>query len=404
MRISTTTLFENASNRLSDLQTALQTAQQQISTGRRMLTPADDPVASARVLEVTQSQSINAQFASNRGSARDSLSLEESSLQSVTGLLQDVKTQIVNAGSGVLDTNQRKYIASELSIRFNELLSLANTRDGVGNYMFAGFQVASQPFVETATGASYVGDQGQRLLQVGPARQMALNDAGDSVFDAIKTGNGTFVAAANAGNTGSGVVSPGSVVNAALLTGDNYTVTFNVVGGTTTYDVVNTTTATTVSSGNAYAGGQSIAFDGLQIDINGAPANGDQFTVAPSANQSIFTTLKNLIGVLNSSGPGATANAVLTNGLKAANGNVDNALDNILSTRASIGARLKELDALDSSGSDRDLQYSQTISGLQDLDYTKAISQLTEQQTILTASQQSFVKITGLSLFNYLGG
>jgi flagellar hook-associated protein 3 FlgL len=404
MRISTTTLFENASNRLSDLQTALQTAQQQISTGRRMLTPADDPVASARVLELTQSQSINAQFASNRGGAKDSLSLEESTLQSVTGLLQDVKTQIVNAGSGVLDNTQRKYIATELSSRFDELLSLANTRDGVGNYMFAGFQVASQPFVETASGASYVGDQGQRLLQVGPARQMALNDPGDSVFDAIKTGNGTFVTAATGANTGSGAVSPGSVVNAALLTGNNYTVTFNVVAGVTTYDIVNTTTSTTVSAGNAYTSGQSISFDGLQFDVKGAPANGDQFTVAPSGNQSIFTTLKNLIGVLNSSGSGATANATLTNGLTAANGNVDNALDNILSVRASIGSRLKELDSLDSSGSDRDLQYSQTISGLQDLDYTKAISQLNMQQVILSASQQSFVKITGLSLFNYLGG
>jgi flagellar hook-associated protein 3 FlgL len=402
MRISTNSLFDSAAARLSDMQTALQTTQQQISSGRRMLTPADDPVAAARALEVTQSQAINAQYASNRSAARDSLSFEESTLQSVTSLLQDVKTAVVNAGSGALDDTQRKYIATDLTTRFNELVSLANTKDGVGNYMFAGFQTGSQPYAATSTGASYSGDQGQRMLQVGPSRQMALNDSGDLVFDAVKTGNGTFQTAAVAGNTGAGIISPGSVVNAAALTGDNYTVTFNVAGGVTTYDVTDTTTGNTLSTGNAYTSGQAITFDGLQFDISGAPANGDAFSITPSGNQSIFTTLKNLISLLNTSGTGSTANANLTNGLNTANSNVDNALDNILQIRASIGSRLKELDALDSSGDDRDQQYSQTLQSLTDLDYTKAITDLSKQQTILTAAQQSFVKITGLSLFNFL--
>jgi flagellar hook-associated protein 3 FlgL len=402
MRISTNSLFDTAAARLGDMQSSMQTAQQQISTGRRILTPADDPVAAARALEVTQSQSINTQYGTNRGAARDSLSLEESTLQSVTSLLQDVKTAVISAGNGTLDDTQRKYIATDLSTRFDELLSLANTKDGVGNYMFAGFQTGSQPYLATSTGASYSGDQGQRMLQVGPARQMALNDPGDSVFDAIQTGNGTFQTAAAGTNTGTGVISAGSVANASALTSDNYTLTFTVSGGATTYNVVDTTTSTTVSSGNSYTSGQAITFAGMQFDISGAPANGDTFTVTPSSKQSIFTTLKNLISVLNTPGTGGTANANLTAGLNTANTNVDHALDNILQVRASIGSRLKELDSLDSSGDDRNLQYSQTLSSLQDLDYTKAITDLTKQQQILTASQQSFIKITGLSLFNFL--
>jgi flagellar hook-associated protein 3 FlgL len=402
MRISTNSLFDTAAARLGDMQSSMQTAQQQISTGRRILTPADDPVAAARALEVTQSQAINTQYGTNRGAARDSLSLEESTLQSVTSLLQDVKTAVISAGNGTLDDTQRKYIATDLSTRFDELLSLANTKDGVGNYMFAGFQTGSQPYLATSTGASYSGDQGQRMLQVGPARQMALNDPGDSVFDAIQTGNGTFQTAAGGSNTGTGVISAGSVANASALTTDNYTLTFTVAGGVTTYNVVDTTTSTTLSSGNSYTSGQAITFAGMQFDISGAPANGDTFTVTPSSKQSIFTTLKNLISVLNTPGTGGTANANLTAGLNTANANVDHALDNILQVRASIGSRLKELDSLDSSGDDRNLQYSQTLSSLQDLDYTKAITDLTKQQQILTASQQSFVKITGLSLFNFL--
>ncbi|MGZ5819574.1 MAG: flagellar hook-associated protein FlgL, partial [Burkholderiaceae bacterium] len=163
-----------------------------------------------------------------------------------------------------------------------------------------------------------------------------------------------------------------------------------------------TTTSTTLSNGNPYTPGQSIAFGGLQFNVTGTPANGDQFTVKPSTNQSIFTTLKNLIGVLNTPAVGSVAQAALTNGLSVANDNIGHALDNVLTVRATIGSRLNTIDDLDSNGTDKDLQYSQTLSQLQDLDYTKAVTQLTQQQTTLTAAQQSFVKISGLSLFNYL--
>jgi flagellar hook-associated protein 3 FlgL len=93
---------------------------------------------------------------------------------------------------------------------------------------------------------------------------------------------------------------------------------------------------------------------------------------------------------------------VLTNGLATALGNLDNALNNISTVRASTGARLKELDTVKNAGDDRALQYSQTLSSLQDLDFAKAASELTQQQVNLEAAQKSFAKVAGLSLFNYL--
>ncbi|HCE11009.1 MAG TPA: flagellar hook-associated protein 3, partial [Oxalobacteraceae bacterium] len=178
------------------------------------------------------------------------------------------------------------------------------------------------------------------------------------------------------------------------LTGDSYSVNFT---GAATYNVVDTTTGATLSSGNAYTSGQSVTFAGLSFDINGSPAVGDTFTAKPSNNQSIFKALTDLITQLQTPGT-----AGLSAGLAVANGNIDQGLDNVLTVRASVGSRLKELDSLDSAGADRNVQYSQTLSQLQDLDYTKAITDLTQQQTILTAAQQSFAKIAGLSLFNYL--
>jgi flagellar hook-associated protein 3 FlgL len=74
----------------------------------------------------------------------------------------------------------------------------------------------------------------------------------------------------------------------------------------------------------------------------------------------------------------------------------------VLTVRASLGTRLQELDALDSSGNDRTVQYKAMLSELQDLDYAKATVLLTQQKAMLEAAQQSFVRTSSLSLFNYL--
>jgi flagellar hook-associated protein 3 FlgL len=412
MRISTQTIYENGVSSLGNLQTGLARTQNQLSTGRRILTAADDPIASARALEVTQSEQINLQLATNRQNANSSLSQVELALTNVTGLLQDVKTLAVNAGNATFTDADRNSLATELSGRLDDLLGLANTADGAGGYLFSGFKANTLPFIKTPTGAQYQGDQGQRFLQVGSTRELPISDSGNSVFEDNITGNGTFATSATKvpPNTGSGIVSSGSVTNAALLTGQNYSISFTVVppavpGGlpVTTFDVTNTTTGTPVSVGNAYVSAQPINFDGLQLDVRGSPANGDSFTIVPSTKQSIFTTLTDLIGALRSANSGATGQANLTNALNVAHDNINSSLDNVLSVRSTVGSRLREVDALDNAGQDLNIQYKQTLSDLQDLDYTQALSKFAQTQTTLEAAQRSFIKITGLSLFNFLG-
>lgn len=406
MRISTNTLFETGSARVGELQVSLSRTQEQMAASRRILVPSDDPVAAAQALELTQAQSVNSQFAINRQSAKSALSLEEHALQSVTGLIQDVQTLVVNAGNGALDNVQRHFLATELRGRFEDLLGLANTRDGSGNYLFAGYRITEQPFTQTATGARYDGDQGQQMLQVGPLRQLSLNDSGSVVFESNKTGNGTFTTAAAGANTGSGIVSTGSVVNAAALTGHNYAIDFTVTGTVTSYSVYDLTTdpgkAAPLAASGTYTSGQSISFDGLQFDITGNPANGDSFSVAPSRNESLFTTLTDLINILETTVAGDAGQAKLFNGLNTAQNNLGHALDNVLTTRASVGSRLKELESLDTQGEARDTLYAQSLSQLQDLDYTKAITDLSKQKIMLEAAQQAFVQTSRLSLFNYL--
>lgn len=398
MRISSTAIYDANVSLLGQQQTKMLHTQMQVASGRRILTPADDPVAAARALEMTQSDAVNTQYTANRNAAKYSASLSEGILQSVTSLLQDVRDVAIQAGGGAINNSQKQTLAVALQGRLDELVALANSKDGTGNYLFSGSQGGTQPFANSATGVQYQGDDLQRLIQVSSARQMSITDSGADVFMRIKDGNGTFTIHPAAANAGNGIANQGSVANPALLTGNNYQITFNVVAGVTTYNVTNTTTAAVVVAGAPYTSGQTINFDGMNMSISGAPANGDTFTVAPSTSQSLFKTISDLITAL---GNGATPSQ-FKNGLGAGINNIDQGLNNVLTVRASLGSRLRELDALQTTGDDLGLQYKQTLSQLQDLDYTKAISDLTQQQIGLQAAQKSFKATADLSLFNYM--
>lgn len=434
MRVSSQTVFDQGVFNLQRNQTALIRGQEQISTGRRILSPSDDPVASARALEVTQAKSANEQMIRNSDSARSAIDLQDAAMTRYTSLLQDAKTLTVTAGNGALSPRELKDIAAELRGRYEELLGIANTTDANGQHLFSGFQGATQPFTETSPGVvTYNGDQGQRLVQIGPSRDLPVSFAGSDVFQRIRNGNGTFETAAAATNTGTGVVTKGVVKDFAAWNGPGnpkaFEVRFHVDSSTptpvTTYDIVDPASGNSMLTGVAaapgpyprtYQTGASIKlatqsppdtnptpFDyGVEWSISGEPADGDKFTVAPSTSHDIFATIHELITALEGAGTGATENTRLANALNTANNNLDNALDVSLTTQAAIGAYGKEVDTNKSAAEDLAVQFDQTLSGLQDLDYAKAVSDLTFTQVSLQASQKSFVQVQGLTLFQYI--
>jgi flagellar hook-associated protein 3 FlgL len=409
MRISTLSIYGNATAQLNSLQSALARTQMQLSTDRRMLTPADDPVASARALEVSQSKEMNAQFATNRASARSSLSTVEGALQNAGGLLQDIQQLAVNAGNGSMLPSDRQTLATELEGRLADLMGIANSTDGAGGYLFSGYMATTQPFTSTPGGATYQGDQGQRQLQVGASRRMPLSASGAAVFENNKTGNGTFQTQAASTNTGAAIISSGSVVDRNLAeAGGNYKLSFSVTGtpAVTTYSVEDTSTGTAVpvpgQTGLSYEPGKAITFGGISFDIKGEPADKDTFTAKPSEKESVFTTVTQLITALRAPADGSSGKAALSNSINTALDNLKSAHNNVLTVQASVGAHMKELDYLDSAGDDLDIQYASTLSDLQDLDTVKAISDFSMQQTTLQAAQMSFKTMSGLSLFNYL--
>lgn len=404
MRISTSQIYGAGSSGIMDNQSKLYKLQNQLSTGSKIITAKDDPVGAAQVLLNSQSLSLTTQYASNQGSASDQLALEESRITSVVDSVQYIKEQVVAGGNATYSDSQRKFIAQNLQAQLNYLLDMSNSKDSNGYYLFSGYQGNTQPFQQQADGSIiYKGDDGERTLQVSSSEEVAVTDAGSKVFQNIKTGNGTFSTAANSTNTGTGIVSGGSVTNPSSWTGNNYSIAFAVSGATTTYTVTNVKTGVPVLSAQPYTSGTQIAFDGISLAVSGAPANGDTFTVAPSSGQSIFTTVQNLITAFSTPIEGnPTASAAQRNIINTEMNNLDRALENASSVQASVGSRRAELNTLMSASSSLKLQYQTRISNLQDIDYAATISDFSQMQVQLEAAQSAFAKISSMSLFKYI--
>ena len=399
MRISTSMMYDMGVGALTAQQGELLRTQQQMASQRRLLSAADDPAAAATALRVSQSLARNQQIEANQAAAANRLAIGESALSSVGDVLQSVQERLLQAQNGTLSSTERSMIAADVDNMLGQLLALANSKDGTGAYLFAGFAETTTPFVAGAGGVAYQGDDGARTLEVASGRNLAVSASGSDVFMRVKTGNGVFSTAANPANTGAGRIDSGSVANPSALTGHAYELIFNVGGGGTTYDVFDVTAGASVSSGNPFTAGQSISVAGMQFGITGGPANGDRFTAASSTNQSVFKAIADASAALRSGANDALrqtqVNAVLAS--------LDQSMNRALTVRAEFGSRLNEISAHQNVSGAVVLEHQRRLSELQDVDYTEAATRLMRQETATQAAQQSFARVAQLSLFNYLG-
>ena len=397
MRISSTTMLNYNVSAINQLQSQIAQTQEQAAGGTQLLSAATDPAAYTTAMNLNQTVAINTQQGANITSATNTLSIAGNTMMSVTNLLQSIRGIAVTAQDPTLSDAARSAIATNLNGQLQQLVGLANSTDGVGNYLFSGFQSKTTPFTINASGVTvYNGDAGQQSVQVSAGRQIPVNDSGSSVFMNIKNGNGTFSATASAANTGGGVISAGLVTNSAQLTSNTYSIKFAVAAGVTTYTV--TPPPTVGAASGTYTPGQAISFDGMQVSISGAPANGDSFTLAPSTNQSVFQTISNMITTLKTPALGANVVNGIANGIL----NIDNAIQHMSTVEASQGLRLNEMSLIQTSNNSMNVQLQQTLSSIQDTNYASTLTALSQQQLILQAAQKSYAQVANLSMFSYM--
>jgi flagellar hook-associated protein 3 FlgL len=271
--------------------------QQKISTGKRILTPSEDPTASARILDLRQVVEINEQYQRNSDMVQARLESQDITLTSMVDVFQRIRELAVQGLNDPLGQDNRDALAAEIRQQLDEVLSLSGRKDASGEYLFSGFKGDTIPVTDNGGGNyTYAGDQGQRRVAIGPNRNIEDSDNGFDLF----------------------------------------------------FNIANTT-------------------------------------------ENTFSAIHNL------------ATALESNTQSGANlDDIDAVMDNLSNFRSRTGARLNALDVQDNANEGLIVHSKQLLSDLEDLDLAEAITELNLRRTGLEAAQQSYVRVQGLSLFNFL--
>ncbi len=402
MRISSQQIFSGGINRLQDINSNLVDTQQQISTGKRVNKPSDDPVAAARILKLDQELRRVDTYQRNANLADNRLKQEESALESSVDVIQRVRELTVQAGSGSLSPNDRQSISAELKERLGQLANIANTRDASGEYIFSGFQGDTQAFARDDEGKwGYQGDEGQRQLEIDDGVTVPISDNGKGIFvDVPRSVSVENTNSADGHISGLEVVDANALRAASPISDPRKSIYLGVdAGQVIEVDAAGAPVSPPVTFGNV---DEEIEVYGMKMTVNGAE-NGSEFEIGFNRKQSVFGTIENIIdgleGIAKGSSRGnAEYDALIAESLN----NLDSAQDSIILKQTELGGRLNAVESTSAFLEDSGLYTKEIRSQLQDVDYAEAISNLSFQSFVLQAAQQSFAQVSRMSLFDRL--
>jgi flagellar hook-associated protein 3 FlgL len=419
MRISTTQLFQSGISAMQRSQVALDHTNQQLATGRRILTPADDPSGATQSLQLDAAINATKQFQRNGDYVQPKLEQEESQLDAYENYMQRARELVVTGNSDTYNQADRKYLAKEIRELRDGILGIANSKDANGEYLFAGTRSFDEPFgPKVGGGIAYVGADGQgavREVAITTTRSIAVGDTGKSVFVDIPEKSGQVVdAVLGVANTGTLVVQASQVTDKETFTltpKEVYKIQFSAdtdSDGNLEYSVVDSTGAFAKDDTGAditnvnFTSGSTIQFAGRSVTLNGTPAAGDTVTLRPAPTISIFDTLDAIATALETPATDGETRQALRDATSTALLNIDSSLERMNQVRTTVGTRLQTLDTQTNLNDEQLLNLKSALSDVRDLDYAEAISRYKQQETVLQAAQQTYAQVTKLSLFNFL--
>jgi flagellar hook-associated protein 3 FlgL len=395
-RIATAQAFDTSLQQLQRRQADLAEAQMQLTSGKRVNRASDDPAAAARAERALATVSKVEADQRAVDASRSLMTQTESALGDAGDLLQRARELMVSAGDATYSPQQRQSIADELRGLRDQLLAVANRDDGAGSMLFGGQGSSQAPFVDAPGGVQFRGTAG--AAQAAGHEQLPMSVDGGATWLSARTGNGVFETRVAAGGAGAWI-DAGSVVDPSALTGATYDIRFAVAAGATTYTVYKNGVATPQAN-VAYASGQAIQVDGMSVTVNGTPAAGDDFQLAPSTSTlSVFDTLDRAVADLSAPNqqPAQVAQANAFN-LR----DIDQAMARLNSARADAGGTLNRIDGVADRLDALKLSGQTQRSNAEDLDMVHAISDFQSKQSGYDAALKSYAMVQRLSLFQYL--
>nr|WP_180167009.1 flagellar hook-associated protein FlgL [Stenotrophomonas sp. SbOxS2]NYU00001.1 flagellar hook-associated protein FlgL [Stenotrophomonas sp. SbOxS2] len=394
-RISTGMMYSQSVALMMAKQAKLSHLEQQIATGSKIVSAKDDPVAAGAAVGLDRSLAALERMKLNGNNVQNRLGVQENTLAQVNDLMARVNDLTIQASNPALSAPDKKTLITELNQIRDGLLSLANSSDGTGRYVFGGTNDSDPPFAKIDGKVVYRGDQTQRQVEVGPDTYVRDALPGSEIFLRIPTGDGFVDGSAAAGNTGNGVLTNITRDGSDSWNGQSFSVRFTAADQ---YEVLDSAGNVTITG--TYKAGSELEINGVRLQIAGAPATGDSFNVQAASSRDIFGTMDKLIAALDADTGTPAKMAAQQNELQSALRDVGRAAERMIDSRAAGGAQLKALDNAAEMREANGVTLKTTLSQMRDLDYADALSQYQLESTALQAAQTLFSQMQSMSLFN----
>ena len=419
-RMSSNQIHQSSLDVILDAQARLARTQEELASGKRILNPSDDPVASAQIQNIKSELTRIETLQKNISHAANELAMVEDSVASIENVLMRARELAVRGVNDSLSAQDRESIATEIDSLREQLIDAANTQSTGGDYIYGGSAVGAPPFTDEGLNAKYNGDPDTRQINIAPGLTVGTRYSGDAVFG---KGDAAFVEGVG-DSENSGVTSVSAVaLIAEQITGDPILVEHTETGITVTNIVTGDNEAVDPES-------PSVTFEGVTIKLSDLNVPGDSFVIDTSSildnGLNAFEALEVLSAGLRGSVDQLTSQYDTTyddqgngrglwayphqegvkvtpdNALAKAMEALDINLENVRSVRTDLGVRMNRVDDQQSLNENFNVRLQETLSGLEDLDYTKAITDMNLQMVALEAAQKAYTNTQGLSLFNYL--
>lgn len=407
MRISFNQKYQVNLNSILTAQERLQNASAKLDKQTKILTPSDDPSASARVVALDQQISQMDQYQSNSVILRNSLDLEEAALSNIRGTMDQARVLTLQLGNGAYSQLDRSAIATQLKNMRSQIFDLMNQKDADGGYLFSGFQDETQAYdFDAALGKyTYRGDEGQKKLQVSPSVALASNDSGKFVFEDVDArrkatspvlGGGATAAIFDITNQSQFDDFYRQNYDALVTANNDYSV---VIDASNNYEIQRNGASLSPAVTGSFVSGGDITFNGLKMTVSGAGPAQVGFSLKAPEKSNILNTLSDMITAIETNQVSGTA---LKEAMSDALAQIDGAAVKIDAAMSGIGGRQNLVDNIEGGNDDLQISNKAFRADLYEVDYAEAITELTKQETALSAVQQTFNRVTSTSLFDYL--
>ncbi|WP_019026996.1 flagellar hook-associated protein FlgL [Colwellia piezophila] len=411
MRVSTAQFYLQSSQLMSQKSSEVNEQMAYLSSGKRVLTAKDDAISYGTLAGYKNDLANIEKYKRNINQAESHNSLQEVVFADAELILNTIKEVMLQANNGAMSDEDRQTLAKQARNSFEQLFDLANSKNENGAYIFSGYQTEQQPFSQQVDGTvTYNGDSGVRELQIAKNINIPTNQTGDAVFMTVANAIGDFTA--NYPTTP--VNTSGVAVESANVTDRN---AYNLGTGPYTFATDPITNDLTVTDSTLpipavvfpifpaipvpYVAGQTITFDGIDVTLSGNPLPGESFTINEQEEISLFATINEAISWMEQGSVSSNQeqsqvdyNALLSQ--------LNSSMSHITSRRVDSGIRLQVLDSQENRHLDAEINLTSGRANIEDLDFAKAISEFEQAKLALQASQQTFSKVQGLSLFNYI--